>query len=247
MTSDSSGRKWGFLLVEAVLVVLSILLAFWIDAWWEGRQQKEQRVELLRDVQADFSATGESLDSAIATAAGFVARTSGFLEVVTEKRDVSRDSLIYLLEGVADFTFYEPSLATYRNAVSAGSVDLIRDSELLAAFTDFELALQHYEQHLILAGEMFYLGAVHDLRLAMGGFEGPPAGYGGRRPARGDDVYRGRSLVSEDFDLTAREAIAAAEALYWAHVNAWDALDRMDRAASSIVGLVDQMLGNGSS
>ena len=245
MTTKGTARRWGFLLVEAVLVVLSILLAFAIDAWWDGRQADLQRIELLNAVRADFASTEESLDDAIATAAGFVARTGGFLEAVTEQREIGRDSLLYLLEGVADFTFYEPSLSSYRNAATTGGISLIRESALLDAFTEFELDLQHYEQHLVLAGEMYYLGAVHDLRLAMGGFEGPAAGTGGRPPIRGDNVFQSRTLVSEEFDLGGRVAIAAAEALYWAHLNSWDALVGMESTAATIVGIVDEILHNG--
>ncbi len=248
MTGTNGARRSRFLVAEAVLVVLSILMAFAIDAWWDGRKEEAGRIELLTAIRADFAATDSTLDGAIATAANFVARTGGFLEVVAEQREVGRDSLLFLLEGVGDFTFFEPSLASYRNAVSAGGVNLIRERALLSAFTDFELALLIYEQHLTLAGEMYYLGAVHDLRLAMGGFEGPPSGRGGLRPVRGSDVYSSRSLVPDDFDLRGREAVAAAEALYWAHLNAWDALDRMDRAAATIVATVDEMLlGDGSS
>jgi len=32
--------------VEGVVIVGSILLAFGIDAWWEGRQERDERVLL---------------------------------------------------------------------------------------------------------------------------------------------------------------------------------------------------------
>ena len=242
MTAPRGTHRWSFLMAEAVLVVLSILLAFAIDAGWASRQEASERIELLEAIRADFAATDESLDEAIETAGQFVARTGGYLEVVAEEVPVPRDSLIFLLLGVADFTFYEPSLASYRNAVSMGGISFIRDPALLKAFTDFELAWRTYEQHLTLAGDMYYLGAVHDLRAAMGGFEGPAAGRGGERPTRGSDVYESRVLIPEDFDLRAKEAVAAAEALYWAHVNAWDALDRMDQAAQRVVAALDGIL-----
>jgi hypothetical protein len=243
-------KQWPALFAEALLVVLSILLAFAIDAWWDERKASAEQVELLEAIRADFAATDQSIDEALETAAGFAARTGGYLEIVAEARPISRDSPLFLLEGVSDFTFYEPSLASYRNAVETGALDMMREATLLEAFTDFDLALRHYELHLVLSGEMYYLGAVHDLRLAMGGFEGPAAGRGGLAPSREFDVYEGRSLVSPDFDLRGKESIAAAEALYWAHINAWDALSRMDQAAARIVVIVDGMLRgrrNGSS
>ena len=49
-SSGSFARRarWGFLLLEAVLIVVSILLAFATDAWWEGRQEEARRARTLR-------------------------------------------------------------------------------------------------------------------------------------------------------------------------------------------------------
>ena len=223
----------GFLLVEAVLIVVSILLAFWIDAWWDGRQQESRRIELLQALRADFSATSVLLDDAVATAMSDAGRTGGYLEVVVDDLDVSRDSLLYLLDGVGAITFFEPSIASYRSAVSGGALDLIRNPQVLETLSDFELALDNYEQHLELSGELFYLGAVHDLRVAMGGYMAPQRG----RVAITDDEHR--HVFSDDFDLRSPVAVAAAEAVYWAHVNIADSLIRMGEAAERLVELID--------
>lgn len=42
-------------LVDATVVVLSILLAFAIDAWWDDRGERKAEVVLLKRLQADFS------------------------------------------------------------------------------------------------------------------------------------------------------------------------------------------------
>jgi hypothetical protein len=41
-------------LVDAIVVVLSILLAFAIDAWWDDRGERKAEVVLLKRLQADF-------------------------------------------------------------------------------------------------------------------------------------------------------------------------------------------------
>lgn len=236
MTEAGPRSRWGFLFAEAVLIVLSILLAFAIDAWWDGRQEEARRLELLQALRADFAATALGLDEALENAQSDAARTGGYLDVIADDRSVSRDSLLYLLDGVGAITFFEPSTASYRTAIATGSLDLIRDPQLLAALSDFDLAAESFDLHLELSGQMFYLGAVHDLRRAMGGYMAPLADRG-RRPGFG---YR--HIIPADFDLRSGTAVAAAEAFYWMHANLLDALVQMDEAAARIVAELDRML-----
>lgn len=236
MTAEGSRSRGGFLLAEAVLIVFSILLAFAIDAWWDGRQEEARRLELLGVLRTDFAATRLALGEAVEKAVTDAARTGGYLDIVAADQVVGRDSLLYLLDGISEITFFEPSVASYRAALSTGSLDLIRNPALLRAFSDFDLAVENYDQHLELAGQMFYLGAVHDLRRAMGGYQAPLPDRG-RIPG---PEYR--HIVPADFDLRSGLAVAAAESVYWVHVNVLDALVRMDEAAERIVTQLDLML-----
>lgn len=45
---------WRRILLEGTAIVLSILLAFWIDAWWDDRQQQDNEEILLRSLVADL-------------------------------------------------------------------------------------------------------------------------------------------------------------------------------------------------
>jgi len=53
---------WARIFAEGVAIVVSILLAFWIQAWWEGRQHREDEIvildnllEELRQIKANIS------------------------------------------------------------------------------------------------------------------------------------------------------------------------------------------------
>jgi len=45
---------WKRLLAESVVVIFSILAAFGIDAWWQGRQTREREAEVLKTLQQGF-------------------------------------------------------------------------------------------------------------------------------------------------------------------------------------------------
>lgn len=63
MTKQIPGLR---ILVEGVVIVLSILLAFGIDAWWDDVQQQAAEQEALRGLETDFAANLEALKSSIA-------------------------------------------------------------------------------------------------------------------------------------------------------------------------------------
>lgn len=53
--SASHTLPWKRLLAEAVAIVLSILLAFAIDAWWDNRRDRQAEHLLLQRLKADFT------------------------------------------------------------------------------------------------------------------------------------------------------------------------------------------------
>lgn len=53
--SEQQALRWKRLFAEGVAIVLSILLAFAIDAWWEDRNDQQAAQVLLHRLKADFT------------------------------------------------------------------------------------------------------------------------------------------------------------------------------------------------
>lgn len=47
--------------MEGLVIVVSILLAFGIEAWWDARQETNRRAELVEELTLDFEATRSRL------------------------------------------------------------------------------------------------------------------------------------------------------------------------------------------
>jgi len=58
-----SNRKipWPRLLADGAVIVVSILLAFGIDAWWEGKRERDFELSALQSLRSDFVASRKSL------------------------------------------------------------------------------------------------------------------------------------------------------------------------------------------
>ncbi len=65
MTKKKFEFEWRQLMLEGVVIVISILLAFAIDAWWDERQAAERDSERLVRVQSELRLNSEMLQQRI--------------------------------------------------------------------------------------------------------------------------------------------------------------------------------------
>lgn len=70
---------WGRLIFEGTVIVFSILLAFAIDAWWDGRKEKDVQIERLARVAAELRSNSERIHDKIETLEVTISAASGFL------------------------------------------------------------------------------------------------------------------------------------------------------------------------
>ena len=130
-SSSGAGRsRWAFLLVEAALIVASILLAFAIDTWWEGRQELRNQERLLhgfvQDLRGDsltyasllerYPLTVEAHRTLLATTTGG-ATTADREELAAALR---RSIIVPIL--------FDKETSTYREATAAGAFGRLGDA-----------------------------------------------------------------------------------------------------------------------
>lgn len=60
---NSNNIPWGRVLVEGAAIVISILLAFGIDAWWQDRQERAEEQQVLNGLKDEFTLINDVLTS----------------------------------------------------------------------------------------------------------------------------------------------------------------------------------------
>ena len=166
--TDTQDIPWKRLSVEAAAIVASILLAFAIDAWWDGVQDSRQQAKLVTALKLDFETTQTRLDTSIEYADSLISRTDKFLQAANSGKLIPLDSLRYLGGGAFKKIDFEPALSAYEGAVATGKLGLIESPKLLEAITQFIQALDSYELHDRITADIHYLGPVWDLRREIG-------------------------------------------------------------------------------
>ena len=150
------------------MIVGSILLAFGLQAWWEGRQEERRASELVSALLLDFETTRTRLETSIAWSDSLIARSAAFLRAAQSTEPVPLDSLRFLAGGSFRAIPFEPALSAYRAAVATGDLQLIQNPTLVEAFADFDQGLDYFGEHSRVSADLYYLGATWDLRRELG-------------------------------------------------------------------------------
>ena len=131
MTRVNEGR-WPKLLAEGTVIVLSILVAFVLDAWWDGRQFRRELAEELSSVARELDKNRKLVRSEIRALERIIAGGEAFVELAARQSGSATvpvtDSLAYVVG------FWSPTLDLSFGAVDAliasGRLSQIRDAEL---------------------------------------------------------------------------------------------------------------------
>ncbi len=138
------------LMAEALVVMLSILAAFGVDAWWDGRQASVLERELLTNLHDGFEENrrqAQLVIRAAETQQGFIGR---FVDMSAEEAAaIPPDSVFLFLESlwrpnyvrpVPDGPQYGPDLnnAALLATLEAGRLPLLSDTRLLLALADWQ-------------------------------------------------------------------------------------------------------------
>ena len=129
--------QWFRVLVEGAVIVVSILLAFGIQAWWDGRQQRVAELDALRQLDgalAQFEpvlATWRSNHSGVAESAAVLLEHT----VLDGAVALTEDSVATLLAPVTwgwTIDLPDPTLEAFE---SSGRLGALQNQELLDALT----------------------------------------------------------------------------------------------------------------
>ncbi len=129
--------SWERLFLEGVVIVVSILLAFALQAWWEGRQESEQRQAILSGLASDFAAASEDLMRSAARHERVLAAAERILKLISE-RDTGpelQSTVDSLLSDLVGGGTWDPPMGTLDALVSSGQLEVLRNVELVNALT----------------------------------------------------------------------------------------------------------------
>lgn len=128
---------------EALAIVLSILLAFAIDAWWQERAEYREETSALRALRDEFEANREVLARFIAFHSDLHSSALALMQLAAEPtEEISAEAVDRM---IGDVTWWG-SLVSFESAaldavVLGGKLDLLNNEELRRMLADWRSEL----------------------------------------------------------------------------------------------------------
>lgn len=135
--------QWKRTAVEGIAIVVSILLAFWIDTWWEDRKEARLEVVYLLELQEDFELNKSRLEDQAAE----LEETARSMLVLQEQSALESPSMSVSelnenFSQIINMSSFFPVNRAYANMTGSGDLKLIRSRPLKNALAEYYAAAQ---------------------------------------------------------------------------------------------------------
>jgi hypothetical protein len=144
---------WRRVFVEGAVIVVSILLAFTIDAWWAQRQNHALEIHYLGRLSADFAEGATQLNAQLERLGNATPAARELADALDGPvQGIADDTLVDLFAIAARTGFIEANLdhsATYRELQTTGRLALIQDRDLLEGLAGYYRGVELLIQSLL--------------------------------------------------------------------------------------------------
>ena len=151
--------QWQRVVIQAVVIVVSILMAFGIQAWWDSRGEALQSRALIAALSEDFQTAGARLrttrtlrERALLSAERLLTYVEEGSIPETERAQV--DSVFSRL--FYSMATFNPPMGTVETILSSGRLDLFQDQELVRELTRWTSAVDNYKEWETVSSDHFY-------------------------------------------------------------------------------------------
>ena len=146
------------ILAEGAAIIASILLAFWIDAWWEGREQDELGQRYLVGLREDFAQIESELGEHIAFTAGVMRSAEKVLTMASgPDSELLTDSFSKTLGDTYSLNAPNLTTPTYHDMINSGNLRLVRDSALRMKMAELISLMQNIDEQAGVINETYWL------------------------------------------------------------------------------------------
>lgn len=195
----SKGERWKGRLGEAAMIVVSILLAFWIDAWWgEFREAQDER-ESLELVSRDLNAAIVQLTEFAEFTENIGTEGLKAVEALSANEVHDHLELSRMIQRASNRKTVALPTAAYTDLVSTGTLRLIRNRNLRDAIVRFYESTEIAQRILEKNNSLFLDGHIYSF-YADGLLMWRTDEQWGNREAQVIATQKAASVLSENFE-----------------------------------------------
>lgn len=133
VTSLAGRTPWGRVAAESFAIVFSILLAFWIDASWTERLERQEEQEILSGLDGDFQRLSAELDGVAERYDAIAGQVEWLLDVAAREEAPSVAQMDTAMFGVIWAGTFDSESSTLEAVLQSGRLELIESAALRTA------------------------------------------------------------------------------------------------------------------
>ena len=135
--------SWKRLLIEGGAIVVSILFAFAIDAWWQQRQEQAADHAHLKGVSVELSAHKILISEAIKAHGTTLVYGTRLLEIIAlDDRTEAEIEVPDLINGLINFYQINAPFGALETAVASGAIARMRNNYLASSLVSWPTAIE---------------------------------------------------------------------------------------------------------
>jgi hypothetical protein len=145
---DSQKIPWKRIAAEGAAVVVSILIAFWIDAWWQERSERVALVEYLVQFENEVIANDELIDAHLSEISGdLVALHRVFLVLSNSDQQALPESFGTDLGRALYFGSPAVRMNAYDDLANSGNFRFVRNAEFKRVINEYKNSVDVLDIH----------------------------------------------------------------------------------------------------
>jgi hypothetical protein len=147
--STNNSIQWKRISAEGATIVISIILAFSIDAWWDERQERRDEIEILERLQMELSVNIERIDRVTVNRTRkleYAIELFALIEEAQAQGDETIDVPTMMLMHLADSSTFEADIPVLQGIIRSARLEIIENKDILTAIARWESGLRNYTE-----------------------------------------------------------------------------------------------------
>jgi len=131
-------QNWAAVMLDLIVVVVGIFLAFQVERWYENRRLVSEEERHLVALAEEFAAARESVEWTISRFSRAAEAAQTLLNLDEESsRNIGNDEFYRLVADAQRMSTLEPKRNTYDALIATGKIDALRDDALKVALAEY--------------------------------------------------------------------------------------------------------------
>lgn len=136
---NSDKIHWKRIAAEAPAIAVSILIAFWIDAWWQERSEKIALIEYLVNFESEVIANDELIDAHVSAISGeLIALHRVFLVISDSEQQALPESFKDDLGSTLWASSSAVSMNAYDDLANSGNFRLMSNTQVKKVINEYK-------------------------------------------------------------------------------------------------------------